>query len=140
MGFASFILIRIRIEVKSWIRIRNETNADPQHWFWIARTHRVPSIFRHEPLTDRNSGCYRSYSGELCDAGYVAVASIANTPNPGWKKSGRPDGVQKIFSLSNSRFFWFFFTFSSHQRQTSSLQRCRSGSRIPDPKPIFLIA
>ncbi len=25
--------IRIRIDLKCWIRIRNETNADPQHWY-----------------------------------------------------------------------------------------------------------
>ena len=25
--------IRIRIDLKGWIRIRIETNADPQHWF-----------------------------------------------------------------------------------------------------------
>jgi hypothetical protein len=30
-AWASWIRIRIRIEIKSWIRIRVETNADPQH-------------------------------------------------------------------------------------------------------------
>jgi hypothetical protein len=44
-------------------------------------------------------------------AGYVAVASIANTPNPGWKKSGRPNGVKKLSYLPNSRFIPLFFTF-----------------------------
>ncbi len=34
--FAPRIWVRIRIEIKkSWIRIRKETNADPQHWTFI---------------------------------------------------------------------------------------------------------
>jgi hypothetical protein len=28
-------LIRIRMELDCWIRIRIETNADPQHWFMV---------------------------------------------------------------------------------------------------------
>jgi hypothetical protein len=37
-GCASWNRIRIRIEIKSWIRIRNETNADPHHWYFF-KTH-----------------------------------------------------------------------------------------------------
>jgi hypothetical protein len=47
----------------------------------------------------------------LCDAGYVAVASIANIPNPGWKKSGRPNGVKKLFFRQNLRVFPPFLLF-----------------------------
>jgi hypothetical protein len=36
--------IRILIEIKSWIRVRIETNADPQHW-----TKRFGTLYR-----DRN--------------------------------------------------------------------------------------
>jgi hypothetical protein len=38
-------VIRIRVEIKSCIRIRNETNADPQHWYFpsIIRTSSSPS-------------------------------------------------------------------------------------------------
>jgi hypothetical protein len=32
IGLAHWIRTWIHIEIKSWIRIRIETNADPQHW------------------------------------------------------------------------------------------------------------
>ncbi len=34
IGMAPWIRIWIRIEMKSWIRIRTETNADSQHCFF----------------------------------------------------------------------------------------------------------
>jgi hypothetical protein len=42
IGLAPCIRIRIRIEAKSRIRIRNETHADPQHWWGMGK--RKPKI------------------------------------------------------------------------------------------------
>ncbi len=61
--------IQFRIAVKSWIRIRIETNADPKHWINLYLSQIILRLIKHDHDHDHDPCVdYGTYPNSLQDA------------------------------------------------------------------------